>query len=162
MGGSGHICLPTSSHLGQDGGEVTRLPMQENHSDSSGEAKQALVWGPHGHVQSDSTESAQPVNTALQSDPSQKSENSESPYMAPRATAIKEQGFSEAVAARIEALQRGSVRSVNDPKWCITNQVNFRAHLIKSVADFLMYLFFRTGSYNQAPLMVTGQPLLIN
>ena len=30
----------------------------------------------------------------------------------------------------------------------------------KSVADFLMYLL-RTGSYNPAPLMVTGQPLLI-
>ena len=32
--------------------------------------------------------------------------------MAPRASAIKEQGFSEAVAARIEAPQRGSTRSV--------------------------------------------------
>ena len=97
--------------------------------------------GSNGHVKSDSTESAQPVNTALKSDPSQKSENSESPYMAPRATAIKEQGFSEAVAARIEAPQRGSIRSVNDPKWCITNRVNFRAPLLNSVADFLMYLF---------------------
>ena len=33
MLGSGCICLPTSSHLGQSGGEVTGLPMQENHSD---------------------------------------------------------------------------------------------------------------------------------
>ena len=33
MGGSGPICLPTSSHLGQSGGEVTRLPMQQNYSD---------------------------------------------------------------------------------------------------------------------------------
>ena len=32
--------------------------------------------------------------------------------MAPRATSIMEQGFSEAVAARIEAPQRGSTRSV--------------------------------------------------
>ena len=32
---------------------------------------------------------------------------------------------------------------------------------VKSVADFLMYLL-RTGSYSPAPLMVTGQPLLIN
>ena len=32
--------------------------------------------------------------------------------MAPRASAIKEQGFSEAVAASIEVPQRGSTRSV--------------------------------------------------
>ena len=141
MGGSGHVCLPTSSHLGQSGREVTGLPMQENQSDCSGEAQQVLVLGSNGHVQTDSTESAQPVNTALQSDPSQKSDKSESPYMAPRAIAIKEQGFSEAVAARIEAPQRGSNRSVSEAKWCITNQVDFRATPIKSVADFLMYLF---------------------
>ena len=67
--------------------------------------------------------------------------------MAPRATAIKEQGFSEAVATRIEAPQRGSSRSVYEAKWaiftkwCITNQVDFRAPPVKSVADFLMYLF---------------------
>ena len=127
MGGSGHVCLPTTSHLGQSGGEVTRLPMQETPSDCSRKAQQAWVWVSNGHIQSDSTESAQLVNTALQSDPSQKSENSESPYMAPRATTIEEQGFSEAVAARIEAPQRGSIRSVNDPKWCIINGVDFRA-----------------------------------
>ena len=115
--------------------------MQENHSDCSGETQQALVLGSNGHVQSDSTESTQTLNTARQSDPSQKSEKSESPYMAPRATAIKEQSLSEAVAARIEAPQRGSIRLVNYPKWCITNQVGFRASLIKSAADFLMYLF---------------------
>ena len=67
--------------------------------------------------------------------------------MAPRASAIKEQGFSEAVAARIEAPQRGSTKSVYEAKWaiftkwCITNQVDFRAPPVKSVADFLMYLF---------------------
>ena len=67
--------------------------------------------------------------------------------MAPRATAIKEQGFSEAVATRIEAPQRGSTRSVYEArwaiftKWCISNQVDFRAPPVNSVADFLMYLF---------------------
>ena len=39
--------------------------------------------------------------------------------MAPRASAIKEQGFSEAVAARIEAPQRASTRSVYEAKWAI-------------------------------------------
>ena len=150
MGRSGRICLPSSSHLGQSGGEVAGLPMQENHSDCSGVAKHALVLGPSDHVQSDPTEPAfltQPVNTALQSDPSQKSDKPKSTCMASRATAIKEQGFSEAVAARIEAPQRGSTRSVYEAKWtiftkwCITNQVDFRAPPVKSVADFLMYLF---------------------
>ena len=108
MGGSGRICLPTSSYLGQSGGEVAGLPMQENHSDCSGVAQHTLVLGPSGHVQSDPTEPvlAQPVNLALQSDPSQKSGKPKSPCMAPRATSIKKQGFSEAVTARIETPQR--------------------------------------------------------
>ena len=147
MGGSGRIRLPTSSHLGQSGGEVTGLPLQENHSDCSGVAQHALVLGSSDHVQSDPTEPAQPVDTTFQSDPSQKSDKLKSPCMAPRASAIKEQGFSEAVATRIEAPQRGSTRSVYEAKWtiftkwCITNQVDFRAPPVKSVADFLMYLF---------------------
>ena len=106
MGESGRIRLPTSGHLGQSGGEVAGLPLQENHSDCSGVAQHALVLGSSDHVQSDPTEPAQPVDTALQSDPSQKSDKPKSPCMAPRATAIKEQGFSEAVATRIEAPQR--------------------------------------------------------
>ena len=66
--------------------------------------------------------------------------------MAPRATAIKGQGFSKAVAARVEP-QRGSTRSVYEAKWtiftkwCISNQVDFRAPPVRSVTDFLMYLF---------------------
>ena len=70
-----------------------------------------------------------------------------SPRLAPRASAIKEHDFSEAVAARIEAPQRKSTRSVYDAKWaiftkwCLSNNVDFRAPPVKSVADFLMYLF---------------------
>ena len=51
------------------------------------------------------------------------------------------------MAARIEAPQRRSNRSVYEAKWtiftkwCITNQVDFRAPPLKSVADFLLYLF---------------------
>ena len=79
-------------------------PLRKNHSDCSGVAQHALVLGPSDHVQSDPTEPAllaQPVNIVLQSDPSQKSDKPKSPCMAPRATSIKEQGFSETVAARI-------------------------------------------------------------
>ena len=87
--------------------------------------------------------------------------------MTPRATSIKEQGFSQAVAARIEAPQRGSTRSVYEAKWtiftkwCITNKVDFRAPPINSVADFLMYLF-EDRKLQPAPLMATGLPLLIS
>ena len=149
MGGSGCIRLPTSSHIAQSGGEVAGLPMQENNSNCSGVAQHALVLGSSGHVQPNPTkhaQSAQSVDTVLQSDPSQKSDKSKSPCMAPRASAIKEQGFSEAVAARIEAPQRGSTRSVYEAKWAIftfyifTHQVDFGAPPVKSVADFLMYL----------------------
>ena len=138
MGGSGRIRLPTSGHIGQSGGEAAGLPMQESNTNCTRVAQHFLVLGFGGHVQSNSIEPAsfaQSVDTTLQSDPSQKSDKSKSPCMAPRASAIKEQGFSEAVAARIEAPQRGSTRSV------FANQVDLRAPPIKSVADFLMYLF---------------------
>ena len=144
MGGSGCIHLPTDRHI------ITGLPMQEAHSDCPGVAQHALVLGPGDHVQSGPSQPAQPgqaVNTAIQSDPSQKSDKSKSPCMAPRAIAINKQGFSEAVAARIEAPQRRSTRSVYEAKWaiftkwCISNQVDFRSPPVKSVADFLLYLF---------------------
>ena len=150
MGGSGCIRLPTDRHIGQSGGEVTRLPVQETHSDCSGMAQHALVLGLSDHVQPGPSQPAQPAqaaDTAIQSDPSQKSDKPKSPCLAPRATTIKEQGFSEAVAARIEAPQRRSTRSVYEAKWaiftnwCVTNQVDFRSPPVKSVADFLMYLF---------------------
>ena len=150
MGGSGCICLPTDRHIGQSGGETTGQPLQENHSNCPGLAQHALVLGLGDHVQSSPSQLAQParsVDTAFQPDPSQKSDQPKSPCMAPRATAIKEQGFSKAVAARIEAPQRSSTRSVYEAKWtiftkwCITNQVDFRSPPVKSVADFLLYLF---------------------
>ena len=103
MGGFRCIRLPTSNHLGESGGEVAGLPMQQNHSDCSRVAQHALVLGSGGHVQPNPTEpahSAQSADTALQSDPSQVSDKSKSPCMAPRASAIKEQGFSETVALK--------------------------------------------------------------
>ena len=148
--GSGCLCLTTGSHIGQSCGEVTGHPMQENHPDCSGLAQHALVLGPGSHVQSDTSKSAisaQPTDTTIQSGSTQKSVTPQPSCLAPRATAIKEQGFSEAVATRIEAPQRRSTRSVYEAKWalftkwCVTNQVDFRSPSVKSVADFLMYLF---------------------
>ena len=150
MGGSGRIRLPTDSHIGQSGGEVTRLPIPEVDHHRPGLAQHDMVLGPSGNVQSDPiaiASTSKPTDSTLQSDPSQESDKPKSPCMSPRATAIKEQGFSQAVATRIEAPQRGSTRSVYEAKWtiftkwCITNQVDFRTPPVKSVADFLMYLF---------------------
>ena len=150
MGGSGPICLPTSSHLGQSGGEVTRLPMQQNYSGCTRVAQHALVLGSSGNVQSGPTVSAQPAQSGvstIQPDPAQELVKPEPTCLAPRATAIKEQGFSEAVAARIEAPQRGSTRSVYEAKWtiftkwCLSNQVDVRAPPLKAIADFLLHLF---------------------
>ena len=58
-------------------------------------------------------------NLVSQPQPSQEPVKSEPTCLAPRASAIKEQGFSEAVAARIEAPQRRSTRSVYEAKWTI-------------------------------------------
>ena len=85
--------------------------------------------------------------SAIQPGPSQEPVKSEPTCLAPRASAIKEQGFSEAVAAQIEAPQRGSTRSVYEAKWtiftkwCLSNQVDFRAPPLKAIADFLLHLF---------------------
>ena len=144
MGKCGRIRLPTDSHIRQSGGEVAGLPIPEADHYCPGVAQHDMVLGPSGNVQPDPitlASTAKPTDSTLQSDPSQKSDKLKSPCMARRATAIKEQGFSEAVATRIEAPQRGSTRSVYEAKLCITNQVDFRTPPVKSIADFLMYLF---------------------
>ena len=102
LGESGSICLPTSSHLGLSVGEVAGLAMQQNNSDCTGLAQHALVLGPSGHGQSDPTVPTHPAqsgNSAIQPDLTQESVKPEPSCLAPRATAIKKQGFSKAVAA---------------------------------------------------------------
>ena len=124
--------------------------MQQDHSDCSRVAQHAMVLGSTSNVQSDllvSTQPAQSGVSTIQPDPAQEPVKPEPTCLAPRATAIKEQGFSEAVAARIEAPQRGSTRSVYEAKWtiftkwCLSNQVDFRAPPLKAIADFLLHLF---------------------
>ena len=150
LGGPGPIRLPTGSHLGQSGGEAPGLPLQQNNSDCPRVAQHALVLGSSSNVKSDPTVSAQHTQlsvSAIQPGPSQEPVESEPTCLAPRASAIKEQGFSEAVAARIEAPQRGSTRSVYEAKWasftkwCLSNQVDFRTPPLKTIADFLLHLF---------------------
>ena len=150
MGESGPICLPTSSHLGQSGGEIAGLPLQQDYSDCLRVAQHTLVLGSSGNVQSDHTLPAQHTRlsvSAFQPGPLQEPVKSEPTCLAPRASAIMEQGFSEAVAARIEAPQIGSTRSVYEAKWtiftkwCLCNQTDVRAPPLKAIADFLLHLF---------------------
>ena len=58
LGGSGPIRLPTSSHLGQSGGEAPGLPLQQNNSDCPRVAQHALVLGSSGNVKPDTYVSA--------------------------------------------------------------------------------------------------------
>ena len=67
--------------------------------------------------------------------------------MAPRASAIHKQGFSNEVAERIEAPQRVSTRAVYKSKWaifvkwCESHEVDFRSPSVNQIADFLLHLF---------------------
>ena len=71
------------------------------------------IWWP---CQVNPAQLAQSANSTFQSDYTQESVKPKSPCLAPRTSAIKVQGFSEAEAARIEAPQRGSTRSVYEAK----------------------------------------------
>ena len=87
MGRTGSIRFSTSNHLGQSGGEVAGLPMQQNHTDCTGMAQHALVLGSSGNVQSDSPVSAQHTQSsvsAIQPGPAQEPIKSESTCLAPR------------------------------------------------------------------------------
>ena len=70
----------------------------------------------------------------------------EPPCVAPRAAAIQQAGFSDEVAAGIEAPQRRSTRAVYESKWAVfvrwseENKVDFRSPSIKQIADFLLFL----------------------
>ena len=71
--------------------------------------------------------------------------------MTPRASAIRQAGFSVAVATRIEAPQRRSTRAIYESKWavfvrwCEDNKVDFGSPSIKEIADFLLFLFQERG-----------------
>ena len=139
--------FPPVSLLGK---VVSKLSEQESDSHSSGLAQHAMVLGPGGTVVSDPslpTQSSRPSDTAIQQGASQESDQSKPTRLAPRAEAIKEQGFSSPVASQIEAPQRSSTRTVYEAKWavfvrwCESSQVDFRSPSVKQIADFLLHLF---------------------
>ena len=76
LGGRGPICITTNSHSGKCGGKTEGLPMQENHSYSTGVAKHALVLGSSSNLRPDppvSAQLAQSSDSTIQSDSTQES-----------------------------------------------------------------------------------------
>ena len=112
--GSESIHLPTISHIGRVVEKLQNSPCKRVILIAPGWPNMPWFWDLVAMSSQISLSVSNLPNllTAIQSDPSQKSDKSESPCRAPRASAIKEQDLSEAVATRIEAPQRGSIRSV--------------------------------------------------
>ena len=150
VGGSGRLCLssslPSQPRSLQGGG--SRLPPDD--LGGSGLAQHAVVLGPGESV------SSGPVPTsiaggssvsAVQRPPAQEPKQPEPSCLAPRTCLIQQQGFSEEVAARIEAPQRRSTRAVYKSKWaifvkwCDSHKVDFRSPSVNQIAEFLLYLF---------------------
>ena len=144
------VRFPSSLPTSTGGIKVTGSGLSQNDPDCPRLAKHALVLGPGGAV---STDSLQPASGKGPGDPtfqwatSQEPQESQSSCLAPRSSAIRELGFSEEVATRIEAPQRGSTRAVYKSKWaifvkwCESNKVDFRSPAVNQIADFLLYLF---------------------
>ena len=150
MAQPGRVCL--SSSLPSQSGHIQtgESGLSQDDLNRSGLAKHALVLGSDQSIKSDSRQSSlgeEPVDSTVQRPSPQELESSKSACLAPRASSIRRQGFSEEVAARIEAPQRSSTRAVYKSKWaifvkwCESNQVDFRSPSLKQVADFLLYLF---------------------
>ena len=111
VGGSRCVCLPSDSSSGAGGLQTFGPRLSPTHSDCSKVAKHAMVLGPGQHAGSNSSLSSQDgefVDPTFQSVPTQGPLQPEPPCMAPTAAAIQQAGFSDEVAARIEAPQRCS------------------------------------------------------
>ena len=122
LGGPGHVCLSPSVITGQSGQQTVRSSIQEGDSDSPGLAQHAVVLGSSRSVIPAtplSPQSSRSGDSTFQQGMSQGSDQSQSSHLAPRAEAIKKQGFSCPVALRIEAPQRRSTRSIYESKWAV-------------------------------------------
>ena len=150
MGEPGCVCLSSgiSSQPGgvQDGGSR----FSQNDSSGSGMAKHALVLGPGKALSSGALSASTSTglgDSSLQRGSSPEPQQFEPTCLAPQACSIKQQGFTEEVATRIESPQRLSTRAVYKSKcavfvkWCDSHEVDFRSPSISHIADFLLYLF---------------------
>ena len=113
LGTSERVRFPSSLPASPGNLKVTGSGLSQNDSDCPRLAKHALVLGPGGPISSDSLQSTSdkgPGDPTFQRATSQEPQESQSSCLAPRSSAIRKHGFSEEVAARIEAPQRGSLR----------------------------------------------------
>ena len=150
LGASERLCIPSSLPAPSGSFKDKGSGLSQNDSDCPGLAKHALVLGPGGPIHSDPLHPPSnkgPSDSAFQWASSPEPSESESSCLAPRSSTIRKHGFSEEVAARIEAPQRGSTRAVYKSKWtifvkwCKSNKVDFRSPSVNQIADFLLYLF---------------------
>ena len=150
MGESG--CLRLSSGLTAQSGDVegNGSGMLKDGPNCPRLAQHALVLGSGQSVRADSfpaPPSQGSRDSASQWPSSQEPSQLKSTCVAPRASCIQEQGFTDEVAARIEAPQRSSTRAVYKSKWaifikwCDAHKVDFRSPSVNQIADFLLYLF---------------------
>ena len=145
-------CLRISScvSFGQGGIQDPRSGSSQVGPDCSRVAQHALVLGSGQHVCSDSSlpsKRGEPAHPTIQSVSPQRSPRAQPPRLAPRASSIQAQGFSDEVATRIEAPQRQSTRAVYESKWsifvkwCESHKVDFGSPSLNQVAEFLLFLF---------------------
>ena len=150
MGESGCLRLSPGLIAQSSGVEGNGSGLPQNGSDRTRLAQHALVLGSGQSVRANSVPAPAPQGSgesACQWPPSQEPHQLKSTCVAPRASAIQEQGFADEVAARIEAPQRSSTRAVYKSKWaifvkwCDSRKVDFRSPSVNQIADFLLYLF---------------------
>ena len=150
LGTPGRVCLPSSLSAPPGNYQIEGSGLPQDDSHCSRLAEHALVLGSGRPISSDSLQSASdkgPRDTALQRASSQEPPEPQSSCLAPRSSAIRKHGFSQEVAARIEAPQRLSTRAVYKSKWaifvkwCQSNEVDFRSPSLNQIADFLLYLY---------------------
>ena len=106
MGEFGCVRLSSSLPGHPGGGQDDGSGLSENDSHCTRLAKHALVLGPGKFVGSDSLQSVNgegPGDSTIQRVSPQEPQQSESACLAPRASAIQKQGFSDEVAETIEA-----------------------------------------------------------
>ena len=108
LGGSRHICIPSSIPSGKSNQQTVGSSLPKSNPDSPRLAQHAMVLGSSGSLSSDTHLSPEPPrsgDSTVQWCSPQGSSKPRPSRLAPRAEAIKEQGFSNLVALRIEAPQ---------------------------------------------------------
>ena len=135
MGDPGRLCLSTGLSPGEGSVQSDKPGLSQDDRHCSGLAQHVMVLGPSLPVKPDSGDpsgTGGSGDSALQRGLPTGPPESESAFVDSRVSTIQEQGFSEEVAARIEAPQRSSIRAIYKSKWavfvkwCETSQVDFR------------------------------------